>query len=598
VQRVYGVRLVRAQQTIINQQPREVMVGRFPARGRAKTVAQIKLRSLRSGLRTQIADLSGGKGKLAAGYYVVRANAITRKGKVRVQGSSVVVQVRQRGGIAVLLGPHTAPSVTTGGPSSITESTATVSGHVTASGEPTRFFFEYGPTAYYSTRTRSRSAGKRNAPVNVALKLSRLSPGTVYHYRLVASNCHGCPSGTTYGADATLPTVATTTQQLDAERAVETYEAMQTYFYAANVYPGDTSSLYVTSDPPSGNRYSFLWPFSRALVGTITLAGIPPNLVGGASYGADVADRLNGLSHYWDGGGYESYPPAPTGTGGDKYYDDAAWIGLATAQAYRLTGNPAALSDAKNAFGFVTGGWAGSASFEPGGLYWVNQGVGVGVGNHDRTTNSNAPNAELALLLTGLDPANAASTYQPDATNIYTWVNHYLYNVNNPADPQGPNPNYDATQPALMFDKVRGNNSIDKTLWTYNQGAMIAANVREYQATGQATYLTTAEAIANTALNTFTESQYLTDQPAAFNGIFFRGLLVLYSATSDAALQSRIVQTIQTYANDTWNYYRGADGLFRFPSTSASGDQLLDQGAMLQIYSMLAWSPASYGELP
>jgi hypothetical protein len=127
---------------------------------------------------------------------------------------------------------------------------------------------------------------------------------------------------------------------------------------------------------------------------------------------------------------------------------------------------------------------------------------------------------------------------------------------------------------------------------------MIAANVREYQATGQTSYLSDAEAIAITALNKFTETDYLQDQPAAFNAIFFRGLLVLYTVTSDATLKAQIIQTIQTYANDAWTYYRNANNLFRFPSSSGAGYQLLDQGAMLQIYAMLAWSPGQYEKLP
>ena len=361
---------------------------------------------------------------------------------------------------------------------------------------------------------------------------------------------------------------------------------MQASFYAA-----DGSSLYAQNSPSSGNPYSYLWPFSRALVGTATLAGVPPNLLGGASYQAAAQDRLTGLSRYWSGAGYDSYPPAPYGKGGDKYYDDAAWVGLATAQYYAISGNTTALADAENAFGFVyPGGWdSNPTSPDPGGIYFVNQGLGVGVSNHDRTTTSNAPNAELAALLGTFDPANA-STYDADAALIYGWVNQYLYNVPT-------SPNYSSSRPALMFDHVTGSGTIDHTLWTYNQGTMIAANVREYQLTGQATYLSNAEAIASTAMSTFTESTYLA-QPAAFDAIFFRGLLVLYAVTSDGSLQSRIIQTIQTYADDAWSNYRSSGGLFRFLSSSGTGYQLLDQGAMVQIYAMLAWSPSDYGKLP
>ena len=59
----------------------------------------------------------------------------------------------------------------------------------------------------------------------------------------------------------------------------------------------------------------------------------------------------------------------------------------------------------------------------------------------------------------------------------------------------------------------------------------MAARVGEQ--TGQAAYLSDAEALANTALNTFSESDYINNQSAAFNAIYFRGLLLLYSATSD-----------------------------------------------------------------
>jgi hypothetical protein len=220
------------------------------------------------------------------------------------------------------------------------------------------------------------------------------------------------------------------------------------------------------------------------------------------------------------------------------------------------------------------------------------------VANHDRTTTSNAPNAEIALLLENFDPANAAA-YDAGASAMYGWVNHYLYNVNtNPTDPNAPNPNYTPNQPALMFDKVIGsNNTIDETLYTYNQGTMIAANVREYQKTGNSAYLSEAEAIARTSLSSFDEA-YLITHSAAFNAIYFRGLLILHSATTDSGLQSEILQTIQTYADDAWNNHRSSHGLFSFASAAGPGYQLLDQGALLQIYAMLAWNAGDYGKLP
>jgi hypothetical protein len=493
------------------------------------------------------------------------------------------------------------PGVSTGPARTVTQTSAALSGTVNPHGQWTTYYFEYGTTRSYGSTTAGRTAGTGARGVHVRANLSGLTggltPTTTYHYRLYARNA----TGIAYGPDRTF-TVLIGVQQLNANRAVATYGAMQRYFYAASVYRGDRSSLYAENYPPSGLHYSYLWPFSRALAGTITLAGIPPALLGGVSYQSDVSDRLTGVSRYWEsnasGNGYAAYPTAPYGNGGDRFYDDDAWVGLATAQNYALSGDPASLAVAQNVFHFVyPGGWAASASFDPGGVYWVQQGTGVGAGNHDRTTTSNAPNAETALLLENLDPANAA-TYDTGASAMYEWVNHYLYNVNiNPTDPAAPNPNYTSSEPPLVFDKVTGANAIDRTLYTYNQGTMIAANVREYQKTGNTAYLSDAEAIANTALTTFNEAYYISHS-AAFNAIFFRGLLVLYSVTSDANLQANIIHAIQTYADDAWSHHRNASGLFNFSPSPGNGYQLLDQGAMLQVYAMLAWDASDYSKLP
>lgn len=485
-----------------------------------------------------------------------------------------------------------APNASTTGASPITPSAAAVNGIINPNSESTSYYFQYGPTSTYGSTTQDQAVGSGSSAVNVSANLSGLAAETTYHYRVAASNAWG----TTYGPDRTFTTFLS--PQTNADRALETYDAMQHYFYSAYVYPGDPSNLYAGNYPQSGRQYSFLWPFSQALEGTITLAGIPSALVG-TNFQTDVADRLTGLSRYWDttstGPGYDSYPPAPYGSGGAKYYDDQAWVGLAAVQNYAATGDATSLIDAENAFNFVyPGGWAGGASFDPGGIYWVQQGVGLGKTNHRRMAVSNAPNANLGLLLANF---TGDTSYASDAHQIYQWANHYLYNVKtNPTDPDAPNPNYDPAQPGLMFGWITTQDTIDKSLFPTPQGSMIAANVREYRATGNTAYLADAEALARTALSTFNESYYLS-QPVALDAIFFRELLVLYSATSDTALQSNIMETIQTFAEDAWNSQRGPNGLFNFASSATPGYQLLDQGAMLQMYSMLAWDPSNYGNL-
>jgi hypothetical protein len=113
-----------------------------------------------------------------------------------------------------------------------------------------------------------------------------------------------------------------TTQQTNANRAVAAYNTLQKYFYVQ-----DGTSLYRETYPWSGgNKYSFLWPFSRALVGTLALAGVPTNLTGRTSYVSAVQDRFKGLANYWTGvaspPAYDSYVISQGG--GDKYHDDNA----------------------------------------------------------------------------------------------------------------------------------------------------------------------------------------------------------------------------------------------------------------------------------
>lgn len=97
-----------------------------------------------------------------------------------------------------------APTATTGEPSSIGATSATVGGTVSPGGEATTWFVEYGTTTAYGSRTSTRNAGNGTAPVDVAVQLTGLQTGVTYHYRLVATN----EDGTAHGADATFTTRA------------------------------------------------------------------------------------------------------------------------------------------------------------------------------------------------------------------------------------------------------------------------------------------------------------------------------------------------------------------------------------------------------
>jgi CSLREA domain-containing protein/uncharacterized repeat protein (TIGR01451 family) len=85
-----------------------------------------------------------------------------------------------------------APKATTAAASAIGKHGVTLNGHINSGGQPTAYFFQYGKTSSLGNITTVRHAP---SSVSVADTVSHLSPGTVYHYRLVAVNDSGSSKG-------------------------------------------------------------------------------------------------------------------------------------------------------------------------------------------------------------------------------------------------------------------------------------------------------------------------------------------------------------------------------------------------------------------
>ncbi len=331
-----------------------------------------------------------------------------------------------------------------------------------------------------------------------------------------------------------------------------------------------------------------VWPFARAMVATLDLAGIGAGLTGDFDADAEISDRLQALERYYEpDGDYPAYDSDPVGTrfGGDRYYDDNAWIGLAFVELERLRPGAGHLDRAEELFRFAVGGWDRRTEVPfPGGVFWVEQGRGVGKKNHDRNTVSNAPNAELGLHLAELGGVGVQAPGAIGAEDMYEWV---LAALDTSRDSDTP-----AT--GLFWDKIRADNTIDKMLWSYNQGSMVGLNVLLARRGGDSApaYLPRAEAIARKALHHYAGDALERHVPS-FNAIFFRNLLLLHAATGDAALRSEIVGAMRGYADWAWRERR--DGSDRFHMSDQDG--LLDQSAMVQVLALLAWEPGDYGKL-
>ena len=349
--------------------------------------------------------------------------------------------------------------------------------------------------------------------------------------------------------------------EVNAARAADAYRALQRYL-AVN----DGSGLYRERYPaaPDDRPYSYEWPYSQAHAATLDLTGIPG--APGAGYLPDLAARAAGQERYWraEGGttglpGYASYPVAPYGAGGDLFYDDNAWVGLLSVQKHLMWGDPQDLACAERIFDLIVSGWDSDPRHAaPGGVFWTQASW-----SRDRNTVSTMPAAELGLRLhlsTGGDRCLEWARRMDD------WATAYL------CAPQG-----------LYWDHLDLAGTVDTTFWSYNQGVPVGVCVLLHRITGDERYLERARRTAEAATALFGRDGFL-GQPPYFNAIHFKNLLLLDAATGAHTHRDLMA----AYAGTVWERYRDpATGLFRFDA--AGGTETLQQAAMVQIFSVLAW---------
>ena len=96
----------------------------------------------------------------------------------------------------------TPPDATTGAATGIGTTTATLNGTVDPNSRDTTFYFEYGTSTSYGTKTAVKAAGSGASPQNEAVAVAKLQIGKTYHFRIVATS----DAGTATGSDATFTT--------------------------------------------------------------------------------------------------------------------------------------------------------------------------------------------------------------------------------------------------------------------------------------------------------------------------------------------------------------------------------------------------------
>jgi hypothetical protein len=129
------------------------------------------------------------------------------------------------------------PTVTTGPATKITTTTAVLNADVRPNGNATTVGFQYGITSAYGLASNNHAVGAGAKSVIVSITITGLSPGTIYHYHVVASN----NSGSTSGADRTFTTAGPPPAAVVTGPAVNILKTAATVTGSVNPEGADTS---------------------------------------------------------------------------------------------------------------------------------------------------------------------------------------------------------------------------------------------------------------------------------------------------------------------------------------------------------------------
>ena len=108
------------------------------------------------------------------------------------------------------------PIAVTGSATNVATTSATLNGTVDPNGRATTWYFEYGTSTSYGTKTAVKDAGSGGSAVAVSAALANLARGRLYHYRLVATS----DAGTSRGADQTFTTFGAPAVTTDAASSI------------------------------------------------------------------------------------------------------------------------------------------------------------------------------------------------------------------------------------------------------------------------------------------------------------------------------------------------------------------------------------------
>jgi plastocyanin len=141
------------------------------------------------------------------------------------------------------------PLATTSAATPVSSTGATLRGTVNPHGHATTYFFKWGETTSYGQTTSVTSAGSGTSSTPVSAPLTGLSPGTTYHFLLVANNASGTDEADNDQMFTTLPPDTTDPQTTITGKPADPTNSSTVEFKYVSNEPGSTFECKMDGEP-------------------------------------------------------------------------------------------------------------------------------------------------------------------------------------------------------------------------------------------------------------------------------------------------------------------------------------------------------------